>query len=211
MTTLRQPFRLGLYTLGDAILVVGLGLLGGIVNVTISSIPHPHFMLWGARVPYGSFFVLAPVIAMLLVRKPGVAFVTALVYGLVQAIARANWNSLSFGFMEGLGAEIVFALFRYQRFDALSAFLAGGIGARTPDNLWSLVNASASPSGHVMPGMSAEQFAPWQTFVGGEILGLLVLGVLSGLVGWALAKLIERTPLMAWLNARWGHASSPAH
>lgn len=85
----------------------------------------------GARAPYAAFFVLAPVIAMLLIRKPGVALVTALIYGLVQTIARGNLNNMVFGLTEGLGAEPVFALFRYRHFDALSAFLAGGLGAKT--------------------------------------------------------------------------------
>src|SRR5262249_37555328 len=148
-TTARQPLHIGAYNLADALLVFSLGVMGGIINVIISSIPHPHFMLWGARVPYASFFVLAPVIAMLLLRKPGVALVTALVYGLVEFIGKGQVSQLGYGLTEGLGAEIAFALFRYKRFDALSAFLAGGIGAKTLENLWGFVTAPAGGGGQM--------------------------------------------------------------
>lgn len=204
MATVQQTDRIGSYTLSDAVLVLALGMLGGIVNVIISSLPHPHFELWGARAPYAAFFVLAPVIAMLLIRKPGVALVAALIYGLIQTIAGGNPNNMVFGLTEGPGAELVFALFRYRRLDALSAFLAGGIGAKTLDNLWRLATASSGP---MMGGMQAPQYAPWQQFVGGEILGLVVFGILSGLGGWALAHLIERTHVPERLRARWGHTA----
>lgn len=165
---------------------------------------------------------LAPVVAMLLVRKMGAGLITALVYGTIQAVAKADPTSLFYALLEGVGIELVFALFRYRRFDALSAFLAGGIGAKTLGNLWTLVtpaSAASSPtSSHMMMGgmsnMSTatptEQFAPWQTFLGGEILALTAVGVLSGLVGWALAKLIERTELVEWLRSRLDHAPSRA-
>lgn len=227
MAAVKQLQRVASYTVSDAAIVLAFGILGGIVNVTISSIVHNHFMLWGARVPYGSFFTIAPVIVMLLLRKPGVALATALIYGSVQAIANGDLSNLLIGLLEGAGAEVAFALFRYRRFDALSAFLAGGIGAKTLENLWTMVTSAiggtnAVATGSVgtgaqmkmggMAGMSnaqAEQFAPWQTFLGGEILALLVVGVLSGLVGWALAKLIERTGLVERLQSRLDH--TPAH
>ncbi len=208
MAALKQLQRVGSYTLSDAVVILALGMLGGLINVTISSFTHNHFVLWGAMVPYGAFFTIAPVIAMLLVRKMGVALATAIVYSIAQTLVRSDPSYLFFGFLEGLGAEVVFALFRYRRFDALSAFLVGGIGAKTLGNLWTmLAPASTINSGQMrmmggMSNMQTVQYAPWQTFVGGEILALVVIGALSGLVGWALARLIERTELMERLRAR---------
>lgn len=208
MASIRQSQRIGSYTLTDAVLVLAFGVLGGLINVTISSIWHNHFVLWGAVAPYASFFTIAPVIAMLLVRKTGVAFATAMVYSIVQAVFKLDPSFLFFGFTEGLGAELVFALFRYRRFDAMSAFLAGGIGAKTLSNLWNMAApASAGNNGRVMMqgmmgGMSTEQYAPWQTFVGAEILALVVIGVLSGLMGWAVARLIEHTEVVERMRAR---------
>lgn len=205
MATIRRVHGVGSYTLSDLILVIGLGLLGGLVNSVASSIFHQHFRLWGAQVPYAAIFVLAPVIAMLLVRKPGVAFAAALIYGIVQAALKVDSSQMVFGILEGLGAEMVFALFRYRRFDALSAFLAGGIGGRTLENLWTLTTGSSGAPMMMMP--MQQQYAPWQTFVGGEILALIVFGIFSGLLGWALARLIERTNLPAYMRSRWDHAT----
>lgn len=207
MAGTKQTQSIGRYTLSDAVIVGVLGILGGVINVTVSSIPHNHFVLWGARVPYGAFFTLAPVLAMLLVRKTGVAFATAIVYGIVQTAVRADPTSLFYALMEGAGIELVFALFRYRRFDALSAFLAGGIGAKTLGNLWTMLTpAGTASSGQMMMGgmsnMQTEQYAPWQMFLGGEILAFAVVGVLSGLVGWALARLIERTEIVEHLRTR---------
>ncbi len=214
MAVVKQSQSMVRYTLSDALIVGVLGILGGIINVTISSIPHNHFVLWGARVPYGAFFTLAPVVAMLLVRKAGMALATAMVYGIVQTAVRSDPTSLFYALLEGVGIELVFALFRYRRFDALSAFLAGGIGAKTLGNLWAMLTpASTASSGHMMMGgmsnMQTEQFAPWQTFMGGEVLALTVVGVLSGLVGWAVARLIERTEIVEHVRARLDR--SPAH
>jgi len=125
MATIRSAQRVGVYTATDGLWIAGLGIVGGLLNTLVSSTPHAHAILWGAQVPYASFFTLAPVIAMLLVRKPRTALATALLVNLVPALLKGSPTTLLFGVTEGLGAEAVFALFRYRRFDALTAFLAG--------------------------------------------------------------------------------------
>jgi hypothetical protein len=52
---------------------------------------------------------------------------------------------------------------------------------------------------------TATQYAPWQTFLGTEILGLVVSGILSGLVGWALAELILRTHVVERMRMQIDH------
>ncbi len=211
MAVVKRESRVSNYTVTDVVLVVGLGVLGGIINSTISSIPHNHFQLWGAQVPYASFFTVMPVLAMLLTRKAGTALATALVYGAVQALFRGDAANILTGLEEGLGAEMVFALFRYRNFSILPAFLAGGIGAKTLGNLWSAVAPASAPAGnHMMmggmPAAPAATYPAWQTFLGAEILAFTAVGILSGIVGWAIAKLVERTQLVERMRSRLDHA-----
>jgi energy-coupling factor transport system substrate-specific component len=75
-------------------------------------------------------WLFAGVLGALVVRKPGAAIFTELVAAIVSALIGTQWGyeTLIWGLVEGLGAEIVFAIFLYSQWRAWVAVLAG-VGA----------------------------------------------------------------------------------
>jgi energy-coupling factor transport system substrate-specific component len=80
-----------------------------------------------ARALIYGVWLLPAVLAGLIVRKPGAAvyceFLAAVVSGLLGT--EWSWSVLPQGFLEGLGAELVFLAFGYRVFTVLVAALAG--------------------------------------------------------------------------------------
>ena len=81
----------------------------------------------------GTWF-LGGVLGGLVIRKPGAAIFVELVAACVSAVLGSQWgiSTLYSGIAQGLGAEIVFAIFGYKKFGLQIAALAGaasGIGA----------------------------------------------------------------------------------
>lgn len=79
----------------------------------------------------GGMWLIAGVVGGLIVRKPGAAFATELIAALVSmlVLGGTSWGSavLISGVVQGLGAELIFALFLYRRFDLLTAVLGGAL------------------------------------------------------------------------------------
>lgn len=67
------------------------------------------------------------VLGALIIRKPGAALFCELVAALVSALlgSEYSWTVLVSGLIQGLGAEAVFAAFRYRRYNLPVALLAG--------------------------------------------------------------------------------------
>lgn len=74
---------------------------------------------------YGFWFVAA-IVAALVIRKPGVAFLaeTAAASGELLAGSQFGIEVLIYGVLQGLFAELVFAAFRYRKFNLFVAVLA---------------------------------------------------------------------------------------
>ena len=82
------------------------------------------------NVLYGTWLA-AGVVAGLVVQKPGAALFAELVAASVSLILGSQWGldaALS-GLFQGAGAELAFALFRYQRWDLPVALLAAALSA----------------------------------------------------------------------------------
>ncbi|MBM0238711.1 ECF transporter S component [Micromonospora sp. ATA32] len=82
---------------------------------------------------YGVWLVPA-VLGGLVIRKPGAALYCETVAAIVSALLGSQWASIVIlqGVMQGLGAELAFAAFRYRSFRLPTALLAGaltGVGA----------------------------------------------------------------------------------
>ncbi|PPG89347.1 hypothetical protein C5C00_02895 [Rathayibacter rathayi] len=75
----------------------------------------------------GGGWLFAGVLGGLIIRKPGAALYTELVAAAVSALIGTQWGYtvLISGFVQGLGAEIVLALFLYRSGRPLVAMLAG--------------------------------------------------------------------------------------
>jgi len=77
------------------------------------------------NVLYG-IWLLPAVVAPAIVRKPGAALFAELVAASLSVLLVSQWgpDAILSGFLQGLGAELVFALFRYRRYDVLTIVLA---------------------------------------------------------------------------------------
>jgi energy-coupling factor transport system permease protein len=79
----------------------------------------------------GGPWLLAGVVAGLVVRKPGAALLAELVAANVEYLVGNQWgaSTLVSGCLQGLGVEIVLALFLYRRFGVAVAALSGLLAA----------------------------------------------------------------------------------
>jgi len=79
----------------------------------------------------GGPWLLAGVAGGLMVRRPGAALFTELVAASLEALIGSGWGwtTLISGGLQGLGVELVLALFLWRRFGPGVAMLAGGAAA----------------------------------------------------------------------------------
>ncbi len=79
----------------------------------------------------GGPWLLAGVLGGLIVRRPGAALFAEVLAAAVSATLgnEWGWTTLISGVLQGLGAELIFALFLYRRFSVLVAVLAGAMAA----------------------------------------------------------------------------------
>ena len=124
-------------------------------------------------------FLFAGVLGGLIVRKPGAAIFTELVAAVIEALAGSQWglSVLLSGTVQGLGAELVFALFAYRFFGPFVALLAGagaGIGEDVVDLLTFYV------------GKRIE-------FAAVYAISTVVSGAVAGAVCWLVVRALART------------------
>ena len=125
-------------------------------------------------------WLFAGVLGGLVIRKPGAALFTELVAAVVSAIVGTQWAALTLvsGLVQGLGAEIVFALFLYANWRAYVAVLAGmGAGLALAINDLVLWYAGAKV-----------EFAIIYT-----VCSLISGALLAGLLSWLAARGLART------------------
>lgn len=73
---------------------------------------------------YGMWFMVGP-FAFLLIRKPGTALLASLAGAGLSAFIGHGVQVLVYGFVQGLAAELLFAAFRYKRYNVAVAGMAG--------------------------------------------------------------------------------------
>lgn len=163
-----------------SVLAVASGMVFVLWNVASNPISAPlGAVLPGLNALVGGGWLFAGVLTGLVIRKPGAALYGELVAAALSALVGNQWGVLTLesGLVQGLGAELVFAVFLYRRWGLPVAALAGAVaGLAMAINdliLW-------------YPG-SAAAFAVVYT-VAGFASGALIAGVLSWLVVRALAR-----------------------
>lgn len=85
---------------------------------------------FGFELIYGVWFMASTLVAYI-IRKPGVALVTEVLASVFELLM-GNSGGLTVvltGIIQGLGAEVVFACFRYKKWDLVSMSLAGMLSA----------------------------------------------------------------------------------
>ncbi|NJP34787.1 ECF transporter S component [Micromonospora thermarum] len=111
----------------------------------------PAFAFFPAAqaIMYGVWLVPA-VLGGLVIRKPGAALFCEAVAATVSALLGSEWGGITIvqGLIQGLGAELAFAAFRYRSFRLPTALLAGaltGLGAALFDFfVWNVEYAMGS-------------------------------------------------------------------
>ncbi len=75
----------------------------------------------------GGPWLLAGVLGGLVVRRPGAAVLTEIIAASIEALLGGPWgfSVLLSGLLQGVGAEIILAIFVYRRFGVMVAMLAG--------------------------------------------------------------------------------------
>lgn len=72
------------------------------------------------------FWLMPGLLIPFIMRKPGLGLLASIVAAFVQGlITQWGLGAVIYGILQGAGAEIIFLLFAYRRFDYLSLFLAG--------------------------------------------------------------------------------------
>lgn len=127
----------------------------------------------------GGGWLFAAVLGALIVRKPGAAIYTELVAATVSALIGSQWGfgTLVSGLVQGIGAEVIFALFLYANWSVFTSVLAGA-GAGLAMGINDLVVW--------YPGVDA---LFQTTYI---ISGVISGAVLGGLVPWFIMRGLAR-------------------
>lgn len=172
----------------------GLKLTDILVTVVIAVVFAVVYRLWGdvsniaKLVPglqldqliYGLWFIASSV-AYLIIRKPGVALLAeaAAASGELLAGSQYGVEALTYGIVQGLCAELIFAAFRYRKYSASAAGLAG------------IAAAAGSLVFDVVKGYTAD-YQSWSLllYVVFRIVGSYII---CGPVAYGLVKALEAT------------------
>lgn len=171
----------------DIVVAAVLGVALGLVFILWNATSSPLRDLIGALLPGASALVagvwlIPAVLGGLVVRKPGAALFTSVVASAVSVMIVPNewgWWTIESGLVQGLGAELVFALFLYRRW-GLGAAVLSGIGAGIALAVNDLIvwyAASLTPIFAVV-----------------YVIAAIITGaVLAGLVSWLLVRALAAT------------------
>jgi len=144
---------------------------------------------------YGGGWLIAGVLGALVIRKPGAALYCELVAATVEGLLGTHFGFtvLLSGLVQGLGAEAVFALFRYRKFTLPVALLAGamsGVALGINDSL--VYNVAWA--------------FEWKAVY--VVLAAVSGAIIAGLLSWLAVRGLAKTGALANLPSR-GAATEP--
>ncbi|SBT45904.1 ECF transporter S component [Micromonospora auratinigra] len=98
------------------------GLLWGATDAAFAFFPPAQAIMYGV-------WLVPAVLGGLVIRKPGASLYCELVAAIVSALLGSQWASIVIlqGLIQGLGAELAFAAFRYRSYRLPAALLAGAL------------------------------------------------------------------------------------
>ncbi|MFB2555053.1 ECF transporter S component [Herbiconiux liangxiaofengii] len=165
-----------------SVIGVAAGLIFWVWNLTYSPLSAGlEAFLPGIQSLIGGVWLFAGVLGGLIIRKPGAAIYTEVVAAVVSALVGTQWGgflTIEAGLVQGLGAEIVFALFLYSNYRVYVAVLAGaGAGL----------------------AMGINDIVLWYPQLGGDFKTIYVVAavvgasVIAGLLSWLIMRALART------------------
>lgn len=168
------------WTVRETVIVAVLGAAFGVLYLGWVQVWLVAQALFGAvtmDVVMGFWFIVS-IIAAAIIRKPGVALASEVLAAAVQILlgSPAGLILLLTGFVQGAGAEAVFALTRWRRYD-LPVLMAAGVGAAVFSFAYTWVRFDY---GALEPGLLAIMFAV-RCLSGALLGGLLGAWIVEGL------------------------------
>lgn len=137
-TVATQPRNLRWRTV-DIVVASVLGVACGIIFLVWNSVGYAWFLAMDNLTPglggvATGIWLIGGVIGGLVIRKPGAAIYVEVLAASVSAVLGSQWgiSTLYSGLAQGIGVEIVLAIFLYRKFNLTVAALAGlgaGLGA----------------------------------------------------------------------------------
>ncbi|MDK4304223.1 ECF transporter S component [Corynebacterium pseudodiphtheriticum] len=125
----------------DIVIVAILGVATGFIFVVWNNIGYAWFTAMDNLTPglgglAVGIWLLGGVLGGLIIRKPGAAIFVEVFAASVSAALGSQWGpeTLYSGLAQGLGAELIFLIFAYRKFNIVVATLSGigaGVGAWT--------------------------------------------------------------------------------
>lgn len=151
--------------------------------------------LWTATEPAFLFFtpsqyiisgvwLMPAVLGALIIRRPGAALFTEAVAATISAVLGAQWglDTILSGFLQGAGAELIFAFTLYRAF-TLPVAIVAGIGAGVGEWL------------HDIPVYFPALAFELQLAIGGFML--VSAALIAGVGSWLLARALAQTGVLA--------------
>ncbi|MBA4247045.1 MAG: hypothetical protein C0444_01940 [Microbacterium sp.] len=174
-STVTRPRPVMQWRVVDIVVASVLGVAGGLVmtlwNLVYSPVTAPlELALPGLQALMYAVWLFPAVLVGLVIRKPGAALYGELVAATVSALLGGmwGWTALAWGLVQGLGAEIVFAILLYRAWGLVPAILAGmgaGVGmvimdlsfyyAGTRPEFMAVYAVSAIVSGALIAGLGS--------------------------------------------------------
>lgn len=174
----------------DIVVAAVLGVAVGLIFYGWNSVGYAWFKAMDAVTPglgglaAGVWFLGGP-LGGLVIRKPGAALFVELIGAAVSAVLGNAWgvSTLLSGLAQGLGAELIFAVFLYKRFGPLVAVLSGiGAGAAAWfGELWY--------SGNIAMSAQFNTIYLICTVISGAIL--------AGFTAWLLTRALAQTGVLS--------------
>ncbi|WP_205802362.1 ECF transporter S component [Microbacterium sp. PI-1] len=183
-----RPTSIWRWRVVDIVVAAVLGVAIGLVFWGWNTIGYAWFGAADALTPglggiAVGIWLLGGVVGGLVIRKPGAALVVELVAAIVSMLIGNVWgvSTVLSGIVQGLGAEIIFALFFYRRFGIVVAALAG-VGAAVAAWVFELFYGS---SPNILKSVEFNTIYLVSVVVSGAIL--------AGVVGWLLVRALAVT------------------
>lgn len=134
------------------------------------------------------------VLGALIIRKPGAALYCEILAAVVSALLGSQWGLavLLSGFIQGLGAEVIFAAFLYRKWNLPVALLAG------------LLSGIFGGIGEAyLLGYFAEYTEAMKLF---HVIAMGVSGlIIAGLLSWLATRGLAKTGALSALGSRRAH------
>lgn len=174
----------------DIVTAAVLGVTCGIIFVIWNQLGGAAFTALGTITPglgglAVGIWLLGGPLGALIIRKPGAAIFVETVASIVSMAIGSQWGvaTVLSGFVQGLGAELIFALFTYRVWNLASAALSG---------------AGAALGAMVLEGFTSGNFAKslsfnlvyWSTSVASGV-------VLAGGLAWVLMKALAKAGVLS--------------